>query len=122
MASMFRTALLGLFFFTTAQAQFQFFEQMFGGGQQHHESSGQGGNVPSDSAWYQNAYNGAQCSDYLCPGTLACVAVPHHCPCAHPRVEEKFEFGEGSAICVSKGGFKAGETARKIELARKGLL
>ncbi|KAM5453608.1 Long chronological lifespan protein 2 [Microsporum audouinii] len=119
---MLRTALLGLLFITTAKAQFQFFEQMFGGGQQHQESSGQGGNVPSDSAWYQNTYNGAQCSNYLCPGTLACVAVPHHCPCAHPQVEDKFEFGEGSAICASKGGFKAGETARKIELARKGLL
>jgi hypothetical protein len=37
-------------------------------------------------------------------------------------VEEKIELGEGSAVCVSKGGFKAGETLRKIELARKGLL
>jgi hypothetical protein len=64
----------------------------------------------------------AQCSNYLCPGTLACVSFPHHCPCAHPDVEEKVELGEGSAICVSKGGFKAGEASRKIELARKGLL
>jgi hypothetical protein len=37
-------------------------------------------------------------------------------------VEEKIELGEGIAICASKGGFKEGETARKIELARKGLL
>jgi hypothetical protein len=37
-------------------------------------------------------------------------------------VEEKFELGDGIAVCVSKGGYKAGETARKIELARKGLL
>jgi hypothetical protein len=52
----------------------------------------------------------------------ACVAVPHHCPCSFPAVEDKFELGEGSAICVSKGGFKAGEAARKVELARKGLI
>lgn len=64
----------------------------------------------------------AHCTNYLCPGTLACVSVPHHCPCAHPDVEEKVELGEGSAICVSKGGFKEGEAARKIELARKGML
>ena len=32
------------------------------------------------------------------------------------------ELGEGSAICVSKGGWKEGEAKRKIELARKGLL
>jgi hypothetical protein len=64
----------------------------------------------------------ATCSKYLCPGTLACVSFPHHCPCAHPDVEDKVELGEGSAICISKGGFKPGEAARKIELARKGLL
>jgi hypothetical protein len=64
----------------------------------------------------------AQCENYLCPGTLACVHFPHHCPCPHPDVEEKVELGEGSAVCVSKGGYKAGEAARKIELARKGVL
>ena len=31
-------------------------------------------------------------------------------------------MGEGSRICVSKGGFKEGEAARKVELARKGML
>lgn len=51
-----------------------------------------------------------------------CVHFPHHCPCAFPQVEDKVEFGEGSMACVSKGGYKAGEAARKIELARKGLL
>ena len=64
----------------------------------------------------------ATCSNYLCPDTLACVHFPHHCPCPFPDVEEKFELGDGIAVCVSKGGYKAGETARKIELARKGLL
>lgn len=64
----------------------------------------------------------AHCSNYLCPDTLACVHFPHHCPCPHPTFEEKFELGDGKAICVSKGGFKAGEAARKVELARKGLL
>ena len=52
----------------------------------------------------------------------ACVHFPHHCPCAWPNHQEKFELGEGSRICVSKGGFKAGEAARKVELARKNLL
>ena len=64
----------------------------------------------------------AHCSNYLCPDTLACVHFPHHCPCPHPVYEEKFELGDGKAVCVSKGGFKAGEAARKVELARKGLL
>ncbi|KAJ5536572.1 hypothetical protein N7513_009758 [Penicillium frequentans] len=105
-----------------AQAQFNFFDHMFGGNQQqqgHHQGAQ---DVSSDSSRYQNSWNQAQCSKYLCPDTLACVSVPHHCPCPHPDVEEKVELGEGSAICVSKGGFKAGEAARKIELARKGLL
>ena len=64
----------------------------------------------------------AHCSNYLCPGTLACVDAPHHCPCPHPDQEDKFEMGEVGMICVSKGGWKAGEAARKVELARKGLL
>ncbi|EER41239.1 conserved hypothetical protein [Histoplasma capsulatum var. duboisii H88] len=122
MVHIFTGILLGLLLLATGtQAQFQFFEQMFGGGQQQqHDSREQ--NVPSDSDWYQRTYDNARCSNYLCPGTLACVAVPHHCPCQHPAVEDKFELGDGSAICVSKGGFKFGEAARKVELARKGLL
>lgn len=64
----------------------------------------------------------ATCSNYLCPDTLACVHFPHHCPCPHADVEDKVELGEGVAICASKGGWKEGETLRKIELARKGLL
>ena len=64
----------------------------------------------------------AHCTNYLCPGTLACVSFPHHCPCAFPAVEDKVELSDGSAICVSKGGFKEGEVARKVELARMGKL
>lgn len=64
----------------------------------------------------------ARCDKYLCPHTLSCVHFPHHCPCAFPKTEDKIEFGEGSMACVSKGGFKEGESLRKIELARKGLL
>ncbi|KAK2744731.1 Long chronological lifespan protein 2 [Onygenales sp. PD_40] len=115
--------ILGLLFLSTgARAQFQFFEQMFGGGGHQQQHDPREHNVPSDSSWYQRNYDNARCTDYLCPGTLACVSVPHHCPCAHPDVEDKFELGDGSAICVSKGGYKAGEAARKVELARKGLL
>jgi len=109
-----------LLFLSAARAQFQFFEHMFGGQQEHHQPEQQ--DVPSDSSWYQRTWDGAQCSRYLCPGTLACVHFPHHCPCPHPDIEEKAELGEGSAVCISKGGFKAGEALRKIELARKGLL
>ncbi|ERF73178.1 hypothetical protein EPUS_03019 [Endocarpon pusillum Z07020] len=75
----------------------------------------------SDSGLHSHR-NIAHCTHYLCPGTLACVHFPHHCPCAYPSVEDKVELGDGIAICASKGGYKAGETARKIELARKGLL
>ncbi|KAI4237616.1 MAG: hypothetical protein LQ349_001732 [Xanthoria aureola] len=104
-------------------AQFQFFEQMFQGGHQHpHQQQQQAQNVASDSEWYQQTYESAHCTNYLCPSTLACVHFPHHCPCAFPAVEDKIELGEGSAVCVSKGGYRAGEAARKVELARKGVL
>ncbi|KAI0426560.1 hypothetical protein F5Y09DRAFT_318619 [Xylaria sp. FL1042] len=112
-------------FTSLAQAQFNFFDQMFGGG-----GGGGGGqqqqqppqNVPSDSSFYQNNFERMHCDNYLCPDTLACVHFPHHCPCAWPHNEDKFEMGEGHRICVSKGGFKDGEAARKVELARKGML
>jgi hypothetical protein len=44
-------ALLALI--TTASAQFQFFEQMFGGGGQQQQ---QQQNVASDSSWYRQNY------------------------------------------------------------------
>ncbi|KAF2096089.1 hypothetical protein NA57DRAFT_78861 [Rhizodiscina lignyota] len=103
---------------SSASAQFQFFEQMFGGGGQQAAPQ----NVRSDSEWYKQQYDSAHCTNYLCPGTLSCVHFPHHCPCAHPEVEDKVELGDGIAICASKGGWKDGEMARKVELARKGLL
>ncbi|KAI1157451.1 hypothetical protein F5B18DRAFT_645038 [Nemania serpens] len=104
-----------------AQAQFGFFDQMFGGQQQQQQQQQQQ-NVPSDSSIYQNNFERLHCDNYLCPDTTACVHFPHHCPCAWPQTEDKFEMGEGHRICVSKGGFRPGEAARKVELARKGLL
>ncbi|KAH7033619.1 uncharacterized protein B0I36DRAFT_362264 [Microdochium trichocladiopsis] len=111
-----------------ASAQFGgFFEQMFGGQQQqqhHHQQQHGGGgqNGPSDSSFYRSNVDRITCDKYLCPDTLACVHFPHHCPCPYPANEEKVELADGQRICVSRGGFKEGEAARKVELARKGLL
>ncbi|KAG6091754.1 hypothetical protein E4U30_006325 [Claviceps sp. LM220 group G6] len=110
--------------------------------QHHHQHQHQ--QNPSDASYYKSQYEQcktaviltqsgnsdplgfpriqAVCDNYLCPDTLACVHFPHHCPCAWDDNEEKFEMGEGKRVCISKGGFKPGEAARKIELARKGLL
>ncbi|KAG6028465.1 hypothetical protein E4U19_001478 [Claviceps sp. Clav32 group G5] len=119
--------------FALATAQFGFFDQMFGGhghghdhdhghhNHQHHHQHQQQQN-PSDASYYKSQYEQSVCDNYLCPDTLACVHFPHHCPCAWDDNEEKFEMGEGKRVCISKGGFKPGEAARKIELARKGLL
>ncbi|KAJ4293558.1 Long chronological lifespan protein 2 [Kalmusia sp. IMI 367209] len=103
-------------------AQFGFFDQMFGGQQQQQQHHQQQQNVRSDAAWYQSQYENAHCDKYLCPGTLSCVHFPHHCPCAWSSTEDKVELGDGIAICASKGGYQDGETIKKIELARKGLL
>ncbi|CCC13882.1 hypothetical protein SMACR_07951 [Sordaria macrospora] len=129
------TLLLSLLFLASPiAAQFgSFFDQMFGGGghgghghqhQQQHQGHGQQQhpNVPSDPSIYQANYQRAHCDKYLCPDTLACVHYPHHCPCPWPSHEDKVELAEGQRVCVSRGGFKAGEAARKIELARQGLL
>ncbi|EMR71551.1 long chronological lifespan protein 2 [Eutypa lata UCREL1] len=102
-------------------AQFGFFDQMFGGGGQQ-QQQGEPQNVPSDPTFYQSNWERMRCDKYLCPDTLACVHFPHHCPCAFPANEDKFETVDGHRLCVSKGGFKQGEAARKVELARKGML
>ncbi|KAK5940944.1 Long chronological lifespan protein 2 [Knufia obscura] len=107
-------------FIAAATAQFQFFDQFFGG-QQQGGGQQEKQNVASDSSWFQQTWQQATCSNYLCPDTLACVHFPHHCPCAFPEVEDKVELADGIRVCASKGGFKEGETLRKIELARKGL-
>ncbi|KAI5461708.1 hypothetical protein BGZ63DRAFT_386471 [Mariannaea sp. PMI_226] len=116
-------ALLSLL--TLANAQFGgFFDQMFGGqgGGHEHRQQQQQQNNPSDASHYHHHYEHSACDKYLCPDTLACVHFPHHCPCAWDTQQEKFELAEGQRICVSRGGFRAGEAARKVELARKGLI
>ncbi|ETN36507.1 uncharacterized protein HMPREF1541_08785 [Cyphellophora europaea CBS 101466] len=120
---MFNRMLVGLIllFAGAVHAQFQFFDNFFSGHQGGQQAQQQG-NSPSDSNWYQQNWDQAKCSNYLCPDTLACVHFPHHCPCPHAAVEEKVELGDGVKVCASKGGFKQGETNRKIDLARKGLL
>lgn len=139
-------SLLSSIFFALGSAQFQFFEQMFNQGGQQQQQHQQQQNVASDSEWYQKTHENGQllsaqsmllrsvirwadshfisahCTNYLCPGTLSCVAFPHHCPCAFPAQEDKVELADGSAICLSKGGFREGEVARKVELARMGKL
>jgi hypothetical protein len=53
-----------LLLFSVANAQFQFFEQMFNGQQQQQRHEPQ--NVPSDSNWYQQNYEAGmshECSD-----------------------------------------------------------
>ncbi|KAK9425968.1 putative Long chronological lifespan protein 2 [Seiridium unicorne] len=110
-------------FLSTATAQFGFFDQMFGGGDgQQQQQQRQQPNVPSDSTIYRQNFESFTCDNYLCPDTLACVHFPHHCPCPFPANEDKVETTDGHRLCVSKGGFKAGEAMRKVELARKGML
>lgn len=53
------SAILFLLSISVANAQFQFFEQMFQGGQQQQRQEPQ--NVPSDSSWYQQNYDNGSC-------------------------------------------------------------
>jgi hypothetical protein len=64
--------LLFLFYTSVAQAQFQFFEQMFSGGhqqqqQQHHHQDQH--DVPSDSSWYQKTWEGGEFFRLSLPAT-----------------------------------------------------
>jgi hypothetical protein len=51
-----------------ANAQFQFFEQMFQGQQQQQQQQQAPQNVPSDSSWYQQNYDNGMVpySSHLC--------------------------------------------------------
>jgi hypothetical protein len=50
---------------SVAQAQFQFFEHMFGGHQEHHQQNTQ--NSASDSARYQQLWEGSELSHRISP-------------------------------------------------------
>jgi hypothetical protein len=65
-------SLLLLCLFGTASAQFNIFEQMFGGGQQQQQ---QAQNVPSDSSIYRANHERAHCDKYLCPDTLGMAGI-----------------------------------------------
>ena len=57
-----------------AHAQFNFFDQMFGGhghgGHGHGQQQQQPQNVPSDSSWFRSNVDSMRCDKYLCPDTL----------------------------------------------------
>ncbi|KAK9472829.1 uncharacterized protein V1510DRAFT_416183 [Dipodascopsis tothii] len=96
-----RPALLVLALFPMlAAAQFEFFEHMFGGDGGHG-----GGHSPDAREWFERNYEDAECTDYLCPDTLACVKKPVDCPCLFPRSEEKCILPDKSNyVCISKDG------------------
>lgn len=55
---------------SVAQAQFQFFENMFGGGHQHERAQQETQNVPSDSSWYQKTWDGGESTHFFYASTL----------------------------------------------------
>ncbi|KAH9983051.1 hypothetical protein BJV74DRAFT_852256 [Russula compacta] len=89
--------ILTLSLFALANAQFQFFNGMFGHPQQQQKPSG-------DQHWATHA-DSLSCSEYLCPDTLVCVTKPVDCPC--PNVEDvkcvvpdAQDAGSGTRLCI----------------------
>ncbi|TRX89947.1 hypothetical protein FHL15_009219 [Xylaria flabelliformis] len=73
------TLLLIALFSSIAQAQFGFFDQMFGGGggnQQAQQQQQRPQNGPSDSSLYQTNFERLHCDNYLCPDTLGKPHLP----------------------------------------------
>ena len=60
----FWSLVLSALFAPLVSAQFQFFDQFFGG-QQSGGQQQQGGNVASDSKWYQQTWEGGEFEIYL---------------------------------------------------------
>ncbi|KAF6762179.1 long chronological lifespan protein 2 [Ephemerocybe angulata] len=65
--------------FGLASAQFQFFGDFFGHQQQQQQQQRSG------SSQWATFSESVECSQYLCPGTLACVSRPSECPCPDPQ-------------------------------------
>lgn len=104
------------------QAQFPFFDQMFGGhGGRQQQQQPAGGH----SQWMAHSEAGAlnfslagtktdvrqtlvPCSNYLCPDTLACVSRPEDCPCPNVQdvkcvIEDSERDESGTVVCVRGG-------------------
>ncbi|SPO26746.1 uncharacterized protein UTRI_04054_B [Ustilago trichophora] len=74
-----------LMLWTPVQAQF--FQQFFGGngGGSMFQQREQEPPPSGDATWFEARVDAAQCTQYLCPRTLSCVAKPSHCPCPFPQ-------------------------------------
>ncbi|EPQ59100.1 hypothetical protein GLOTRDRAFT_136062 [Gloeophyllum trabeum ATCC 11539] len=86
------------------QAQFQFFEQMFGHGHQQQQQQQRHQQASSTSQWTANA-DIVPCSDYLCPDTLVCVSNPIDCPCPDVQdvkclIPDAQDKGGATVLCV----------------------
>ncbi|KAI9445856.1 hypothetical protein BJY52DRAFT_1314513 [Lactarius psammicola] len=123
-----RLSLLALIFalFALANAQFQFFGDMFGNPQQHQQqpSGGQQWAMHAESRTQKNCtlryFVTVSCSDYLCPDTLVCVKRPIDCPCPIVQdvkciVPDTQEVGGGTRLCI-RGGTNCAQVEK---LARK---
>lgn len=116
-------ALLALLQVWNVSAQFNFFDQMFGGHPGHQQQQQQ--QRPAGASYYAaQADSGAiclqihliafhlilwvvivPCNDYLCPGTLVCVRGPSECPCPDVQdvqcaIPDPIEKGAATVICV----------------------
>lgn len=103
-------------------AQFgNIFEQMFGGQQmfghagQQQQQQQQAPYQPGE--WYQYHYENTDCSNYLCPETLQCVAQPRDCPCAFPEQQTKCRAGMDHYICVNHDPAKRKEACAAVDAA-----
>ena len=64
-----------LLFVASVSANFQFFDQFFGGQQQQHQTQ-QKQDGPSDSAWYQQSWDGGMyISIFLCVIFCLCLGI-----------------------------------------------
>ncbi|KAH3667415.1 hypothetical protein OGAPHI_003064 [Ogataea philodendri] len=80
-----------VYFLLLALARADFFQNFFGHQRQAPEQFD-----------YQNKQLNADCANYLCPETFACVANPVDCPCPFPDSQQKCVLDKNNYICIAK--------------------
>ena len=111
---------------SAAQAQFNFFDQMFGGGGEQERDDHDQRNVPSDSAWYQKNYENGNFQS--CQRSILCCLLrsfpesaertANHCLCSSALFEISLPRNTSLRPLPSPLSLSSSKRRRKVRARR----